>query len=122
MDGCEGGKRTNSYGRKRMKFKYYLLIVPVIIVMFGVTGYPDSVVTVIRKSETHRGNYLIFTDSGTLENTDNYLFLKFSSSDLISDIEKFKGKEAVISKVGWRIPIFSWYENILSVKLNKKEE
>lgn len=49
-----------------------------------------------------------------LENTDNLLRLKFNSSDIQAVIEEGETYEAEV--VGYRIPILSWYENIISIK------
>lgn len=49
-----------------------------------------------------------------LENTDNWLRLKFNSSDIQAVIEEGGTYETEV--VGYRIPILSWYENIISIK------
>ncbi len=81
---------------------------------------PDSVVTVINDTQTKRygkhDTYLVFTDDGVFKNTDAWYRLKFSSSDLQGRLMKLKGKKVEISKYGWRMPIFSSYENILEIK------
>lgn len=106
-----------------MKTRYLIAIVFCILI-FGIsgTGYPDYIKTTIIDIETHKGRYIVNTDNGTYKNVDNYLFMKFSSSDLAGEIKKLIGKEVKIKKVGWRIPLFSYYENILSVELAERKE
>lgn len=52
-----------------------------------------------------------------LENTDNWLRLKFNSSDIQAVIEEGETYETEV--VGYRIPILSWYENILNINETK---
>lgn len=48
------------------------------------------------------------------ENTDRLLRGKFNSSDIYAAMKK--GKTYEVQLVGYRFPMFSWYENILSYK------
>lgn len=56
--------------------------------------------------------YLIFTDKETFENTDSFLAMKFNSSDLYGSIRE--GATCDFTVTGWRVPVLSWYRNILS--------
>lgn len=80
----------------------------------------DIVRTRINETQVKRYNgqdkYLIFTDDGVFENTDAWYRFKFNSSNLQGELMKLKGKEAEITKYGWRFGLFSWYENIVGVK------
>ena len=60
--------------------------------------------------------YLIFTDRETFENTDSWLAMKFNSSDLYGSIKE--GSTCDLSVTGLRVPILSWYRNILSATCN----
>ena len=66
------------------------------------------------KNGHNSSKYLIFTDDEVFENDDNWLRLKFNSSDLQSRFEVGKSYEVVV--VGKRIRLFSMYRNILEVK------
>ncbi|MDO8556503.1 MAG: DUF1523 family protein [Nanoarchaeota archaeon] len=76
----------------------------------------DTVTTTINGAESHKGKYLIYTDAGTFENTDAWYRGKFSSSDMHNEAVKLKGKKATITKYGWRMPLFSMYENVVELK------
>ena len=58
--------------------------------------------------------YLIFTDAETFENVDSWLALKFNSSDVYGSI--VEGSTCEFTVTGWRIPLLSWYRNILDAK------
>lgn len=48
------------------------------------------------------------------ENTDCLIRGKFDSSTFYADMEV--GKTYEVTLIGFRVPYFSWYENILSYK------
>ncbi len=50
----------------------------------------------------------------TLTNVDNWWVKKFNSADIYSEIEV--GKHYNIKTCGWRVPIFSWFENIIEIE------
>jgi len=62
----------------------------------------------------HECSYLIFTDKGVFENTDTIWHLKWDSSDFYNDLHV--GKVYEVEAVGWRVPFFSMYKNIISFK------
>lgn len=55
--------------------------------------------------------YLVFTDKGVLQNSDTILRGKFDSSDVYAGIKVDKTYD--FTTVGFRIPFFSMYPNIL---------
>lgn len=59
-----------------------------------------------------KSEYLIFTQQETFKNTDSWLALKFSSSDVYGSIQK--GQTCDFKVTGLRIPFFSSYRNILT--------
>lgn len=58
--------------------------------------------------------YLIFTDEETFENVDSMLAMKFNSSDVYGRIKR--GQTCDFRVVGYRMPFFSAYRNILEAK------
>ena len=58
--------------------------------------------------------YLVFTENETFENTDRLIFFKFNSSDIYGMIREGGTYKAKVA--GVRIPILSWYRNIVSVE------
>lgn len=63
--------------------------------------------------ETITSRYLVFTEHETFENTDAIWHWKFDSSDVYGQLEE--GKTYTVKVYGWRVPILSWYRNIVSV-------
>jgi hypothetical protein len=80
----------------------------------------NYVATVTEKAVKRHGDsdqYLIFTKLGNgevrvFENEDAWFAGKFRSSDLYAKINP--GKTYEFETRGWRVPLMSWYENILT--------
>ena len=108
-----------------------IMIVVGLICLLG--GYPtayylsatDTTITVKRlerivesswsgETASTTSKYLVFTNNEVLENTDSWLYLKFSSSDLYAKLKE--GQTYKIKVAGWRIPFLSWYRNIIEIK------
>ena len=66
-----------------------------------------------RVNHSRSGVYLIFTDNETFCIKDNWLLLRCSSSDDYGKI--VAGKTYTFTVCGWRIPLFSWYRNIIKI-------
>ena len=90
----------------------------VVLVMAATRVTVDYVTaTVTSKESVARGKghkYLIFTEGETFENTDSLAFWKFNSSDIYGRIKA--GKRYRFKVRGWRVPMFSWYRNILDAE------
>lgn len=74
-------------------------------------------------AKTVRDTYMVFTknENGKVrvfENSDSPLEWKWNSSDIQAELEV--GKRYDIKAYGWRIPLFSAYENIIDVKPSTK--
>ena len=71
-----------------------------------------------RVNYNKNGKYLIYgqEDNKTLvlENTDTWFRGKFNSSDIYAELEV--GKTYEFTVVGYRMPIFNAYENIIEYK------
>ena len=59
--------------------------------------------------------FLIFTKGEVFENSDSFLYFKFNSSDYQNDLEV--GKTYKTKVVGWRVPFFSMYRNIVEYEI-----
>jgi len=57
--------------------------------------------------------YLVYTTSETFENTDTWIFWKFNSSDIQGRL--LADKTYKVRVVGWRLPFFSQYRNIVKI-------
>lgn len=63
--------------------------------------------------------YMVFTkdedeDVYPFEIADNIFYFRWDSSDMYGKIEI--GNTYKIKTIGWRVPLFSWYENIVSAE------
>lgn len=108
--------------------KLVVIIVIVVAILIGVfcINYYHSIdfvtATIDNKENVVHGSgdgveskYLIFTDKEVLQNIDSLLFLKFNSSDFYNQIKI--GKTYRFKVVGWRIPFFSMYRNVIKIEL-----
>ncbi len=98
------------------------IIVPLVVIfLIGISGqvvsllHRETVTDTVVKSERinsgESGKYLVFGKNEVYQNTDSWPLLKFRSSDFYRDIEV--GKTYRFTVVGWRIPLFSTYRNIV---------
>jgi hypothetical protein len=65
------------------------------------------------KVEDAESKYLIYTTDEVFENTDNFLFLKFKSSDIYNNLDEGKTYNVKVNKL--RIPFLSKYRNIIKI-------
>jgi len=102
-----------------------ITIVAIILIIFGSivysVSYHNSVdevsVTVVDKERintTKSGKFLIYGQDEVFENTDSYVFLKFTSADLQRDL--IVGETYTVKVAGWRIPFLSMFRNIITVE------
>lgn len=83
----------------------------------------DTLDTVITGTETkwdkkrEKDVYLITTKDKSFRNQDAWYRFKFDSTDIQGDAKAAIGKEVRIHKYGWRIPLFSKYENIVEIEV-----
>lgn len=95
-----------------------VIIVFVVIVPLFIKSTDEIVIVKIidkeRVTKQNSSKYLIYTEDEVFENTDTILFLKFNSSDVYSKLDKDKEYELLV--YGWRIPLISWYRNIVEIK------
>ncbi len=74
----------------------------------------DTVVRSERITNGESGKYLVFGEREVYQNTDVILVWKLNSSDFYRDIEV--GKTYRFRVIGWRIPLFSLYRNIIALE------
>lgn len=119
-------RRYSSSRRSFSKgFISILIIIAVIIGIFTFVGYNSEknyTITLTRvtvKNYDRDSKYLVFGDNENGENMvfeieDAWFRLRFNSSDLFGKLKE--GKSYEIKTIGWRVPLFSWYENIIEAK------
>lgn len=104
-----------------------VVVVVLFIIVYNVMWYSSTDDVTIKVTKTDRivetsgsgkdlsvsSKYLVYTKDETFENTDSWVFGKFNSSDfqgrLITD-STYK-----VKVVGWRLPFFSTYRNIVKI-------
>ena len=97
-------------------------------VLYGIVGFvllllysyftPDIVQTRITDAQMTKvdGRFMIATEERPYVNYDAKYRFKFNSGSVQNDAIRLKGKPVRIHKYGWRIPVFSMYENVVSIK------
>ena len=94
------------------------IIIMIIVIMVSDFQKIETIkITVVDKEFTrhgYSGKYLIFTKNEVFQITDSMLRMKFRSSDRYSKLKI--GKTYIVDVIGWRVPLFSAYRNIINVK------
>lgn len=98
------------------------IIVGVILLILSapIVAYSTQAEVTVTVEKTERINtakdsyYLIFTDKEVFKDTDTIWFLKFNSSDIYGKLKAGKTYKCKVNN--WRVPLFSWYRNILSIE------
>ena len=101
------------------KVKAVLVGIAVIILLVLYSYFiPDTIRTRITDAQLTKvdGYFMIATEYRPLVNHDAKYRFKFDSGSVQNEAIRLKGKEVKIRKYGWRIPIFSMYENVVSIK------
>lgn len=99
--------------------KAWLIIILPFIIIIAIFILPVCVRNTYIATVTDKGikraddtdKYLIYTDIGTFENTDEWLCGKFNSSDIYGRIKI--GDTYEFTVIGFRIPFLSKYQNII---------
>ncbi|MCX5913831.1 MAG: DUF1523 family protein [Deltaproteobacteria bacterium] len=71
-----------------------------------------------RKKYHQQKNFclLIATDYRPFVNYDVWYRFKFDSGTIQNEAVRLKGKTVKIKKYGWRVPLFSEYENVVKIE------
>lgn len=56
--------------------------------------------------------YMVYTPDEVFENVDSFMHFKFNSSDYNNKL--LPGKTYKLTVYGWRIPLLSWYRNVIN--------
>ena len=104
---------------KRFKFKAVLIgIVLCVLTILYSYFVADTITTRITDAQMTKvdGRFMIATEDRPFVNFDAKYRFKFDSGTVQNDAIKLKGKKVEIKKYGWRVPIFSMYENIVKIE------
>ena len=84
----------------------------------------DEVVTRITDAQMTKvdGRFMIATEYRPFVNYDARYRLKFNSGTVQNDAIKLRDKEVIIKKYGWRIPLFSMYENVVKIEESNQDK
>ena len=104
---------------KSLKVRMVLagMIVAVLTVLWSYF-IPDTVVTRITDAQMTKvdGRFMIATEDRPLVNEDAKYRFKFDSGNIQNDAIRLRGKVVNIKKYGWRMPVFSLYENVVKIE------
>ena len=105
--------------------KLFIYAFLAIIVLVGIScAYPygtsftkDVTVEDFEATKGTSGNKYLFFDSNgnTYQVGDCLMRGHFSSTDVFFTIKKLKGKRINVTGYGWRIPLLSWYPNVVRI-------
>ena len=104
---------------KSVKFKAIMsAIIVLILTLFYSYFIADTIETKITDAQMTKvdGRFMIATESRPFVNEDVWYRLKWDSGTVQNDAIRLKGKPVRIKKYGWRIPVLSRYENVVSIK------
>lgn len=87
---------------------------------FNDTNYTVTITDKERINTSDESRYLVFAEIAStgetivFENTDTFWRFKWNSSDIQGNLKI--GETYTVTVVGWRVPFFSWYQNIIAIR------
>jgi len=89
--------------------------IPTVLYSFFVA---DTIQTRITDAQMTKvdGRFMIATENRPFVNRDVWYRFKFDSGTVQNDAIRLKGKPVKIKKYGWRMPMFTWYENVVKIE------
>ena len=104
---------------KKLRVKAVLIGIAA-LVLAGLYSYfvADTIMTRITDAQMTKvdNRFMIATEERPYVNYDAKYRFKFNSGTLQNDAIRLKGKIVRIKKYGWRVPMLSWYENIVKIE------
>ena len=78
----------------------------------------DTIQTTITDAQMTKvdGRFMIATEVRPYVNEDVWYRFKFNSGTVQNDAIRLKGRPVRIKKYGWRMPMFSRYENVVKIE------
>jgi hypothetical protein len=104
---------------KNMKVKAVIAVIALCILTILYSYFiSDTVMTKITDAQMTKvdGRFMVATEERPYVNFDAKYRFKFNSGNVQNDAIRLKGKVVKIKKYGWRIPVLSWYENIVKIE------
>ena len=104
---------------RRMKIKAILIGI-VVCILATLYSYfiADTVQTRITDAQMTKvdGRFMIATEDRPFVNEDAKYRFKFNSGTIQNEAIRLRGKVVKIKKYGWRITLFSRYENVVKIE------
>jgi hypothetical protein len=104
---------------KSFKFKASVAVI-LLAVLTVLYSYfiSDTVVTKVTDAQMSKvdGKFMIATEYRPFVNEDAKYRFKFDSGNVQNEAIRLKGRTVKIAKYGWRIPMFSVYENVVAIE------
>ncbi len=102
-------------------FKFRAIMIGILVCILTVLySYfiADTIQTTITDAQMTKvdGRFMIATESRPFINEDVWYRFKFDSGTVQNDAIRLKGKAVKIKKYGWRMPVFSRYENVVKIE------
>ena len=104
---------------KSRKFKAILTGVSVCVLLILYSYFvADTVQTRITDAQMTKvdGRYMIATEYRPFVNYDAWYRFKFDSGTIQNEAIRLRGKAIKMKKYGWRMPLFSEYENVVKIE------
>ena len=104
---------------KRPKVKAILIAIAVVIILILYSYFvADTVQTRITDAQMTKvdGRFMIATEYRPFVNYDAWYRFKWDSGTVQNEAVRLKGKVVKIKKYGWRVPLFSEYENVVKIE------
>ena len=104
---------------RSVKFKAIITAIIVLILTLLYSYFiADTIETRITDAQMTKvdGRFMIATEYRPFVNEDVWYRFKWDSGTVQNDAIRLKGKPVRIKKYGWRIPVLSQYENVVSIK------
>jgi len=104
---------------KKLKVRSILIAIAAFIVVILWSYFiPDTIMTKITDAQMAKvdGRFMIATEDRPLINEDAKYRFKFNSGNLQNEAIRLRGKAVRIRKYGWRVPMLSWYENVVKIE------
>ena len=106
---------------KRLKLKTKLILIGIaacillLLYSYFVADWVQTRITDAQMTKVYQ-RYMIATEYRPFVNHDCWYRFKFNSGTVQNEAIRLKGKMVNIKKYGWRIPLFSEYENVVKIE------
>jgi hypothetical protein len=113
----EEGSMVEFMKRLRTRVIIFGIVFLVLLVLYSYF-VADTITTRITDAQMTKVDnmFMIATDKRPYVNYDAKYRFKFDSGTIQNDAIRLKGKVVRIKKYGWRIPVLSWYENVVKIE------